>query len=408
MNFKNRLLESFPAFSHRNFRLFWSGQVISLVGTWMQNTALNWLVYSMTNDRFLLGLMNAVQFTPFFIFSLYAGLVVEKYPKRKLIIFTQSFQLIFALILFALVYFEKINYPTVLVILFGIGCIQTLDNPSRQSFVVEMVEGREHLLNAIALNSAAFNSARLIGPAISGMVMAQLGAKWCFFLNAISFIAVLIGLFMMIMEDKPTRKSDKARDNKKDILEGIKYILNTPKLLYTFVSLSIIPTFAMNFNILIPPYAKDVLSLREGGYGILLSSLGLGALISALTVAAKGKKERAFNYQLIGSLGLSIALVLTGLTSQYPISILCLAICGFFMIMYNTTSNSVLQLNSPDNMRGRIMSVYSLIFGGLIPFGSIYAGAVSKYMGPQYTFIISGGICFLGFMLLFFKRRELR
>lgn len=406
MNIRNKLLESFPAFTHRNFKLFWFGQVVSLMGTWMQNTALNWLVYSMTNDRFLLGLMNAVQFTPFIILSLYAGIVVEKYPKRKIIILTQSLQLVFAFILFILVYIERINYPIVLLILFGIGCVQTFDNPARQSFVVEMVEGRDHLLNAIALNSAAFNAARLVGPAISGMVMAALGAKWCFFLNAASFIAVLIGLLMMVMDDAPVRKTQ--RNNRKDIVEGIKFILNTPKLLYTFISVSIICTFGINFNILIPPFARDVLGLKEGGYGILLSSLGFGALVAALTVAARGKRERNFYYQITGSLGLAISLVLAGLANTYLLAVISLAICGFFMIMYNTTSNSMLQFNSPDHMRGRIMSVYSLIFGGLIPFGSLYAGAIAKRFGPQYTFIISGGICFIGFLFLFARRKELK
>ncbi|MCX7885179.1 MAG: MFS transporter [Caloramator sp.] len=405
MNVKHKLREYYPAFTHRNFKLFWIGQVISLIGSWMQNAALNWLVYSITNDRFLLGLMSAVQFTPLFLFSLYAGLVIEKYPKRKIIIATQTFQLIAAFLLFFMVFFNKTNYILILFILFCIGTVQTFDNPARQAFVVEMVEGRAHLLNAIALNSAAFNGARLIGPAVAGRVMADLGVRWCFFLNAVSFIAVIIGLFMMKIEDKASKKD--IINPKKEIIEGLKYIGKTPRLLYTIISTAIIPTFCINFNILVPPYTKDVLHLSERAFGMLLSSLGLGALISALTVAAKGKKERAFLYQIIGSFGLSLALIITGLITNYHYALLSLAACGFFMIMFTTTSNSVLQYYSPDEMRGRIMSVYSLVFGGLVPVGSLYAGTVSKFLGTNNAFIISGAIGFMGFLLLFSRRREL-
>jgi MFS family permease len=406
MNIKNKLLEYFPAVSHRNFRLFWTGQVISVLGTWMQNTALSWLVYSLTEDRFLLGLMTAVQFLPFLLFSLRAGLLIEHYPKRKIIIMTQVLQLIAATALFIMVFFNIIEYTYILIIMFCIGSVQALDNPARQSFVVEMVEGRDHLLNAIALNSAAFNGGRLIGPAIAGMVMANLGTKWCFFLNAVSFIAVLIGLIMMKMDDKVT--STTKNSSFSEIAEGVKYILNTPKLLYTFISLIIIPTFCINFNILIPIFTKDTLMLQEGAFGILLSSLGLGAFIGAVSMAAKGSKEKAVTYQLVGTLGLSIFLVVLGFTNNFFAAIVLLAFCGFFMIMYNTTSNSVLQFNSPDHMRGRIMSVYSLIFGGLVPVGSLYAGAVSKFLGPQRAFTISGLIGFVGFIVLFTRRKELR
>ncbi|WP_051514816.1 MFS transporter [Fervidicella metallireducens] len=276
MNIKSAVKNSFPAFTHRNFTLFWCGQVVSLIGSWMQNAALSWLVYTITNDRLLLSLMTVVQFTPLFFLSLPFGIIVEKYPKRKIIIFTQTMLLIAAFMLFLLIATDNIKYPYILIIVSVIGTVQALDNPARQSFVVEMVEGREHLLNAIALNSAAFNGARLIGPAFAGKVMSVFGAKWCFFFNAVSFLAVLIGLLMMRMEDKPARKN--VENPFKEILEGIKYIGKTPKLLYTFMVVAIIPTFCINFNILIPIYTKDILHLKEEAFGMLLSALGLGAL----------------------------------------------------------------------------------------------------------------------------------
>lgn len=398
------LREYFPAFTHRNYKLFWTGQAISLIGTWMQNAALNWLVYSMTRDGFLSGLMTAVQFTPLFAFSLFAGLVIERFPKRKILIFTQSMLLLFALILYILLLFNKLSYPVILLIMFFIGSIQALDNPTRQSFVVELVEGKEHLLNAIGLNSAAFNAARLVGPAVAGKVMADFGAKWCFLFNALSFLAVLIGLLMMRMKDVVARKE--IKDPLKDIKEGLKFIKGNPKLLYTIISLVIIPTFCMNFNVLVPIYTRDYLMMKEKAYGILLSSLGLGALIGAVFVAVKGKKERALYYQLMGSFGLSIFLILLGIVKSYNLAIIVLVLLGFFMISFNTTSNSILQYNAPDEMRGRIMSVYSLVFGGLTPIGSLYSGTLAKYLGPQNAFIVSGIIGLLGFSILF-KRREI-
>lgn len=398
--------EYFPALKHRNFKLFWTGQIVSLVGTWMQNAALSWLVYTITKDKFLLGLMTAVQFTPMFLFSLFAGILVEKYPKRKIIILTQSLLLFSALVLFIFVYTDTIRYSYVLIIVFFIGTVQSIDNPARQTFVVEMVDGRKNLLNAIALNSAAFNAARLIGPAIAGILMASLGPKWCFFINAMSFIAVISGLCMMKIEDKPSRKV--IENPIRDIIEGLKYIWKTPKLLYTFISAIIIPTFCINFNILLPPFTKDVLHMQERGYGNLMSAIGLGALIAAITVAAKGNRERSQLYQIGGALGLSVFLLIMGGVSNYYVSIIILGICGFFMVMYNTTTNSILQLNSPDTMRGRIMSVYSLVSGGLTPIGSIYAGSTAQILGPQSTFFISGVIGLLGFMLLFKRRRELK
>lgn len=405
MNVKNKLLQYFPAFSHKNFRLFWFGQLISLIGTWMQNTALSWLVYDMTNNRFYVGLMNAVQFTPVLLFTLIAGVIIEKYPKRKLIMLTQALQALGAFTLFLLMYTQSMRFGYILIIMFCIGIAQSLDNPARQSFIVEMVDGREHLMNAIALNSAVFNGARLVGPAIAGIVLAELGATWCFLLNAVSFAAVLLGLFLMSIDDKPIR--NEVKNPGKDILEGLKYILKSPKLLYTFIAIAIIPTFCINFNTLIPIYTKDILGLAEKEYGILLSALGLGALISALFVAARNNREGAVRKQIIGSFGLSTALILTGIIPNYYMTILVFALCGFFMVTFTTTCNTVIQLSSPDKMRGRIMSVYSFVFSGLTPVGSLYAGTAAKYLGSQYAFIISGIIGLLAFFLLLKKRREL-
>lgn len=415
MNVKNKFLELFPAFTHRNFVLFWTGQVISVIGTWMQNTALNWLVYLITDNEFKVGLMNAVQFTPMLLFTLFAGVIIERHSKRKIIILTQTLQGVGAFLLFLLVYFDILQYELILPIMFFIGTAQAFDNPARQSFVVEMVDGKEHLINAIALNSAAFNGARLIGPWVAGEMMRNLGPKWCFFLNAISFVAVIAGLFMMKIKDKPSREvsnEDKgilkrfsfALDS---IKEGISFIIKYPRLLYTFVVLIIIPTFCINFNILIPIYTRGALKLDVAENGSLLSALGLGALIGAISIATRGSREKALKHQLIGSFGLSIALILLGIAPGLSYAKIALVFSGFFMIMFTTTCNTVLQLNSPDEMRGRIMSVFSLVFGGLVPFASLYAGTMSKYFGAPITFIVSGTIGLIGFLILFIRRRQI-
>lgn len=416
MNIKNKLLEYFPAFNHKNFTLFWTGQIISVVGTWMQNTALTWLVYSITGDKFKVGLLSAIQFTPVFLFTLFAGVIMDKYPKRKLIILTQTAQAVGAFLLFILVYTNHTKFIYILIIMFFIGTFQAIDNPARQSFVVEMVEGKEHLINAIALNSAAFNGARLIGPAIGGVLIAGLGEKWCFFVNALSFVAVIAGLLMMKMDDKAL--NSKVNDNRtikeslsfafNSIFEGLKFIYKTPKLLYTFIATAIIPTFCINFQTLVPIFTRSNLHLKAKANGMLLSSLGFGALIGALSVATRGNKDKSSKYQLAGALGLSTFLILVGFSENLYMAEAMLAFAGFFMIMFNTTCNTVLQLNSPDEMRARVMSVYSFVFGGLVPIGSLYAGTFSKLLGAHNTFKISGIIGISAFILLYTRRRELR
>lgn len=412
--FMRKFYDYFPAMRHKNFRLFWTGQLISVIGTWMQNAALSWVVYAITKDEFKVGLMSAVQFIPVFLFSLHAGLVVEVFPKRKLIILTQFLQLITASLLFILLFIGKLKYGYILIIMFIVGLVQSLDTPSRQAFVVEMVEGRDDLLNAIALNSAAFNGARLIGPAVSGIVMTFFGPKWCFFLNAVSFIAVIAGLFMMNIDDKAARKVENDSAGNRflksfsDIGEGLKFIYNNPKLLFTIIVVAIVPTFCINFNIMLPIYTVKTLGLKESAYGFLLSCVGLGAMVSAILVATKGTRKMQFYFQVIGCAGLGTFLILMSITYNIVLACIVLVFCGFSMIMFTTTSNSILQLNSPDYMRGRVMSVYSLVFGGLVPVGSIYTGTTAKYLGIQTTFLISGIIGFVGLFILLFRRNELK
>ncbi|WAM31215.1 MFS transporter [Caldicellulosiruptor naganoensis] len=270
----------FAALKSKNFRYFWIGQCISLIGIWLQNTALSWLVLTLTKSAFLVGLFNALQFTPQLFLSLFAGAIIDHFPKKKLLIITQSLLMIVAFLLSFLIWTKVINYPILLVFALALGIINTFDMPARQSFVIELA-GQELLINAVALNSLNFNLARVIGPAIAGILLKNVGMGVCFFLNGLSFIAVLIGLFLIDVGLKPLSET-KSRGMLKDILEGLKYTKNNRVILQTMILILIMNVFIMNFNVLIPLYTKYILHKDEAGYGFLLSSMGIGALSGAL------------------------------------------------------------------------------------------------------------------------------
>lgn len=261
------------ALRHRNFRLFWTGQCVSLVGTWMQNMAQSWLVLELTHSPFLLGVVGALQFTPSLLFALVAGVIADRMPKRILLLFTQSASMLLALILGLLIFFDVVQYWQVAILAFLLGTIHTIDMPARQSFIIELV-GREDLMNAIALNSFIFNAARIIGPAVAGLVITYLGIAACFFLNAASFVFVLGGLLLMRLEHQAAVQEEQV-DVLKDIREGLGYIRRTPIVFST----------AMNFNVLVPVFAREVLHREAQGFGFLMSAMGVGAFLGALTLA---------------------------------------------------------------------------------------------------------------------------
>lgn len=401
--FLDKLTDSvFPALRHRNFRLFWFGQMISLIGTWMQNIGQDWLVLKLTNSAFLLGVVSALQFLPMLFLSLFAGVVIDRFTKRKILIFTQTSLMVTALALATLTALNIINYWEILVLATIVGFINTIDNPARQSFIIDLV-GKEDLMNAISLNSSIFNAARIIGPGIAGVLIGLLGYALCFYLNALSFIAVITGLILIDVKVSKSRAMLKREDVISDIKEGLLYIKNTPIIFATILMMAVLSTFAINFNVLVPVFAKNILNQNSTGYGFLMSSMGVGALIGALILASLSKKGAKPFYLILGGVGLCVFQILIGFQSYYWLTTILLALSGFSMITFSASANTTVQLNSSNRFRGRVMSVYSLVFGGVTPIGALYAGSLAEKVGAHMTFIISGiiGIAYILYVVLF-------
>ena len=379
---------NFHALTHKNFRYFWMGQCASLIGTWMQSIGQSWLVLSITNSPLLLGVLGVVQFLPITFFSLFAGVIVDKFPKKKLLIFTQFSSMLLALILALLVFTNTVKYEYILVLAFLLGCVNCIDMPTRQSFTIE-IAGKEDLINAIALNSATFNLARILGPSIGALIMAYFGTGWCFLLNGLSYMAVLYGLYN-IKAESYFRKNIKENNMIKEIKDGLKYVRNSKILFETILMILVIGTFGFNYNVLVPSFTKLVLHQSEKTYGVLMSFLGVGSLLGAIIASTRGKKDLSTKILFVSSAAVAVMLVLNGLNSNYIIAGLLLGATGVFNIQFSTTANSTLQMNSKDEYRGRVMSVYSLVFAGSTPLGSLFTGFVSDKLGPSQGFLLSG------------------
>ena len=402
---KNKFNNPFISLKHKNFRYYWIGMCVSLIGTWMQNIAQPWLAYSLTKSPLLLSLIGTLQFTPVLIFSLFAGVVIDKFSKKRILLFTQSASLIITLILAILVWKGKIQYWHILIMSTALGIVNAIDMPSRQSLVIELV-GKEDLMNAIALNSMAFNIARIIGPALAGIVMGYAGVAVCFFANSISFAAVLISLFFI--KPTPAVRKPKANSNiLEEIKDGLKYIYHKDILLYTILVMAIVGTFGPNFNVLVPIFAKEILKQNEAGFGILMSFMGFGSFLGAMFIATLSKSGPKKFVIYIVPLIVGALLIIIGYTNIYLITGIFLAITGFFFISFSSSANSTLQLNSSNEYRGRVMSVYTLVFAGSTPLGNLYAGLFTERFNARIGFAACGAIIILLMIPLFiYKRRR--
>lgn len=392
-NVKNKLNNPFISLIHKNFRYYWIGMCISLIGTWMQNIAQPWLAYSLTKSPFLLSLIGTLQFTPVLIFSLFAGVFVDKFSQKHIILFTQSASLVITLILAILVFSGKIQYWHILIMAALLGVVNAVDMPSRQAFIIELID-KKYLMNAVALNSMAFNLARIIGPTIAGIIMGYAGIAACFFINSISFGAVLISLFFIkpISIEKKYKKDIKILNEIKD---GLKYIYHKDILLYTLLVMAIVGTFAPNFNVLIPVFAKEILKQNETGFGILMSFMGFGSFSGAIFIASLNKSGPKRFIIYIVPLIIGLFLTVTGFTNLYLMTGMALVITGFFFIIFSSSSNSTLQINSSNEYRGRVMSVYTLVFAGSTPIGNLYAGFLAEHFGARIGFAGCGIIIIL-------------
>jgi len=382
--------ETFAALKHRNFRLFFVGQFVSLIGTWVQITAQGWLVYQLTGSKILLGTVAAVGMLPLLLLSLWGGSVADRYPKRTVVVSTQIGMMLTAFVFAALVGSGHIQPWHILVLSALGGVAMAFDMPARQAFMVEMTN-HEDLMNAVSLNSSLANGARVVGPAVAGVLMASVGVTWCFILNGVSFIAVIVGLAMMRL---PTFVPPaKPHSTGRHILEGFRYVAGHRPLRILLLLFGVVGVFGWSYSVLLPAYATDILHVGESGYGVLLSANGLGALLGALTVAAYGNRVPA-RVMILGGLWLfSAMLVLLAVVRWYPLVLACLVVGGWGMLLYFSTTNTLIQSSVSHAMRGRVMGIWALIFGGMMPVGGLESGFLSHAVGVPWTISIGALLC---------------
>jgi MFS family permease len=395
----------FRSLRHRNFRLFFSGQLVSLIGTWMQNVGQAWLVLELTHSSFKLGVVSALQFLPMLFLSFFAGPFIDYFSKRKIIIFTQTALMLLAFILALLDFSDAVRYWHIVILATLLGIVNTIDMPARQSFIIEMV-GKEDLMNAIAMNSSIFNAARAVGPAIAGLLIGAAGTAVCFFVNGLSFLAVLWGLLLMRF-DEPPSPGPRSYHVIEDITEAIRYIRETPVVMIAIVLVAVVSIFGTNFNVLVPVFSRQELHRDAAAFGFLMSSFGVGALIGAVSLAALSRHGPKFYILLGGGLALSLFLILIGFQKSYGLTALLLALSGWSMVTFFGMANTTVQLNTEDRLRGRVMSVYTLSFGGLTPFGSLFAGSVAHLIKAPLTFAAGGFVCGIVFLMVFANRKKI-
>ncbi len=365
---------TFQALRHRNFRLWFFGQLTSLVGTWMQTIAQNWLVYQLTGSAADLGLVNFVGAIPLVPLTLYAGAIADRFEKRRVIFWCQAAMMLLAFLLALLCSTGAVRLWHVLGLAFLLGTAQALDTPARQAFVVELV-GKEDLSNAIALNSGIFHGARVLGPAAAGILVATSGVAGAFFINGASFLAVLLALFLM--DVALIRRTGGGRDSTNDLLGGVRYLRENrvPRAIVLLISLSAL--FAMPYYVLIPIFAKEILGRDAGAYGVLMSAAGAGAVIGSLFSASRYVGVRKGATVTAGSLAFPFLLLGFSFCRSYAASILLLVSVGFAFVVQNAPANSLLQELVPDHLRGRVMALYVSLFLGLMRVGSLLIGGLA-------------------------------
>ena len=382
--------QTFAALKHRNFRLFFIGQLVSLTGTCMQNTAQSWLVYQLTGSKLLLGIVAAASSAPMLLFSIWGGSVADRQPKQTVLLWTQGGMMMLAFVFAALVWSGLVRPWHILVLASFGGVAMAFDMPARQAFMVEMTS-REDLMNAVSLNSSIVNGARVVGPAIAGLLMAQAGLAACFFFNGLSFVAVIAGLLMMrLPRFLPPAQPE---SNWQHALDGFAYVARHRRVRTLLLLFAIVGVFGWSYSVLLPAFATDVLRVGSREYGVLLSANGIGALFGALTVATYG--DRLHRRLLVyGGLGLfSAMLLLLAMTRNYHLALVVMTISGWGMLLYFSTTNTLIQMSVADGMRGRVMGIWALVFGGMMPVGGLEAGALSHRLGVPWTVAIGAVVC---------------
>jgi MFS family permease len=385
---QSRISGAFRSLRHRNFQLFFGGQLISLVGTWMQSVAESWLVYRLTGSPLLLGAIGFASQIPIFLLSPIGGAIVDRHNRHKLIIVTQTLSMTLASILATITLLGVVKVWHIFVLASLLGFVNAFDIPARQAFIVEMV-GKDNLMNAIALNSSMFNGARIVGPAVAGILVASIGEGWCFFANAVSYIAVIGGLLMMRVAPRQHSQQDSALDA---IKEGFQWVFNTKPIFALLLLVGLVSLVGMPYAVLMPIFADRILHSGARGLGMLMGFSGAGALIGALTLAAKSGLRGLGTWVAASSACFGLFLAMFAFSRVFWASAALLIPVGMFMMVQMAATNTLIQSMVPDRLRGRVMSVYSMMMMGMAPLGALLAGALSNHIGASLT-VALGGFC---------------
>jgi MFS family permease len=391
------LSATFRALRHRNFQLFFGGQLISLIGTWMQSIAEAWLVYRLTGSSLLLGLVGFSSQIPVFLVAPIGGIVADRLNRQRVVIGTQLASMSLALIFSVLTLTHLIQVWHIFVLAALLGVVNAFDIPARQSFLVDMV-GKEDLMNAIALNSSMFNGARIVGPAIAGILIAKIGEGWCFFANGISYVAVITGLLMMRLgrpSYRPAKGSPLA-----NIIEGFRFAKETSPIRALLLLLGLVSLVSMPYTVLMPIFADRVLHGGARGLGILMGATGVGALLGALTLATRTGVRGLGRWVAFSCGGFGVTLALFSFSRNFYLSTILLVPVGFCMMLQMSSSNTLIQAMVPDQLRGRVMALYSMMFMGMAPFGALLGGALAGRIGAPYT-IAMGSVACVGGAVIF-------
>ena len=397
---------TFSALKHRNYRLWFTGQLVSLVGTWMQTTAQGFLIFQLTQSPIYLGYVSFASGMPSWLFTLYAGVISDRMSRRTLLVITQTSMMVLAFILAGLVFTGAVQPWHILILAFLLGVANAFDAPCRQAFVVELVE-REDLTNAIALNSTMFNAATVVGPAVAGITYALFGAGWCFNINGLSFLAVIAAL--LLMRIKPIEQMIKRTASiRQEIKDGFSYMRSNSGIIMLILNLGVISMFGNGLVTLVPDWAVKILGGDVTTNSALLSFRGAGALVGALLIAALsryGVKGKLWSY---GSIILPVSMILFAFMRWIPLSLFCVTVVGLSYMLTVNTTNALVQTQIPDHLRGRVMGFYTLIFFGGMPLGSLLMGYMANYIGETQTVVVSALILAVLAFLIWLRRPELR
>lgn len=401
---QSRLKETFRAMRVRNYRLYWFGQLISISGTWMQTTAQAWVVYTLTNSPLALGTVTTLQFLPITLLTLFGGVIADRAPKRQLVLITQTLALVQATIFGILVATNTIQVWHMYILAAVQGIINAIDQPVRQAFAAELVSNEDRP-NAVALNSMLFNAARIVGPAAAGILIAQTGAAPALFINAASFLAVIIAIILMNPAEffiKPMKRVPEPA--MKQLAEGLRYSRRTPAVLIVLILVGFIGTFGYNFSVVIPLLGGFVLKTDAAGFGLLSAALGIGSLLGAISTAVT--RKITIGRLITGAAGFSIFFALLAVNSDLQLAMLLLAIVGFFGVLFSTNGSSLIQITVPDHLRGRVTSLYFLLFAGSTPIGATVIGTLSSTFNVTDALLFCAALCSAGVLIAWLYNRR--